>query len=216
MNAVLVPPQPKIYHIAHVDRLPSIVADGFLWCDAEIVRRAPPGTTIGMNGIKQRRLNELHLSSHPDLHVGDCVPFYFCPRSVMLYLIYQGNHPEMAYRGGQGPILHFEADLSTVVAWANAQPARWAFTNSNAGSRYFEDYDDLTLLGKIDWNAVHALQWVQCKEGKQAEFLLEQRFPWHLIERIGVHSAAVYGQVVNAMPKHGHRPTVEVRPDWYY
>ena len=58
MNAV--PPQPKIYHIAHVDRLPSIVADGFLWCDAEIVRRVPPGTTIGMNGIKQRRLNELH------------------------------------------------------------------------------------------------------------------------------------------------------------
>mgnify|MGYP002685313558 CR=1 FL=1 len=50
MNAVLVPPQPKIYHIAHVDRLPSIVADGFLWCDAEIVRRMPPGTTIGMNG----------------------------------------------------------------------------------------------------------------------------------------------------------------------
>src|SRR5690242_3242018 len=100
MNAALVPPQPKIYHIAHMDRLPSIVADGFLWCDAEIMRRSPPGTTIGMNSIKQRRLNELRLTSHPDLHVGDCVPFYFCPRSVMLYLIYQGNHPEMNYRGG--------------------------------------------------------------------------------------------------------------------
>ena len=33
-----VPMQPKIYHIMHVDRLPSIVADGYLWCDAEIVR----------------------------------------------------------------------------------------------------------------------------------------------------------------------------------
>ncbi|EPY8494690.1 DUF4433 domain-containing protein [Pseudomonas aeruginosa] len=216
MSAVLVPPHPKIYHIAHVDRLPSIVADGFLWCDAEIVRRAPPGTTIGMNGIKQRRLKELYLGSYPDLHVGDCVPFYFCPRSVMLYLIYQGNHPEMDYRGGQGPIMHFEADLNAVVAWANAQPARWAFTNSNAGSRYFEDYNDLAQLGKIDWNAVQALRWVQCKEGKQAEFLLEQRFPWHLIERIGVRSAAVYGQVVNALPAHGHRPTVEVLSDWYY
>lgn len=216
MNAVLVPPQPKIYHIVHVDRLPSIVADGFLWCDAEIVRRAPPGTTIGMSSIKQRRLNELLLDSHPDLHVGDCVPFYFCPRSVMLYLIYQGNHPEMDYRGGQGPILHFEADLNAVVAWANAQPARWAFTNSNAGSRYFQDYDDLAQLGKIDWNAVQALKWVQCKEDKQAEFLLEQHFPWHLIERIGVQSATVYRQVVNALPANGHRPTVEVLPDWYY
>jgi len=216
MNSVLVPPQPKIYHIAHVDRLPFIVADGFLWCDAEVVRRAPAGTTIGMSSIKHRRLHELRLDSHPDLHVGDCVPFYFCPRSVMLYLIYQGNHQELAYRGGQGPILHFEADLRAAVAWANAQPARWAFTNSNAGSRYFEDYDDLAQLGKIDWNAVQAARWTQCKEGKQAEFLLEHRFPWHLVERIGVHSANVYRQVVNALPAQGHRPTVEVLPNWYY
>lgn len=28
-----VPAQPKIYHIVHVDRLPSIIADGCLWCD---------------------------------------------------------------------------------------------------------------------------------------------------------------------------------------
>ena len=216
MNAVLVPPQPKIYHIVHVDRLPSIVADGLLWCDAEIVRRAPPGTTIGMNGIKQRRLTELRLSSHHDLHVGDCVPFYFCPRSVMLYLIYQGNHPEMAYRGGQGPVVHFEADLSAVVAWASAQAVRWAFTLSNAGSYFFEDRNDLARLNEINWPAVQARDWRAHKEGKQAEFLLEQRFPWHLIERIGVHSAAVHGQVVNALPAHGHRPPVEVRRDWYY
>lgn len=75
-----VPARPKIYHIAHVDRLASILADNSLLCDGEIQRRAPPGTMIGMNDIKRRRLNELVLSSHPDLHVGDCVPFYFCPR----------------------------------------------------------------------------------------------------------------------------------------
>ncbi|MFA7664976.1 MAG: DarT ssDNA thymidine ADP-ribosyltransferase family protein [Burkholderiaceae bacterium] len=81
MNTALVPPQPRIYHVAHVDRLPSIVADGFLWCDAEVIRRAPAGTSIGMSRIKQRRLHELRLGSHPHLYVGDCVPFYFCPRS---------------------------------------------------------------------------------------------------------------------------------------
>jgi len=216
MSAVLAPAQPKVYHIVHVDRLPSILADGFLWCDAEVVQRAPAGTTIGMNSIKLRRLGELRLRSYPDLHVGDCVPFYFCPRSVMLYLIHQGNHQELAYRGGQAPILHLEADLNAAVAWANAQPMRWAFTNSNAGSRYFEDYNDLARLDKIDWSAVNALKWVQCKEGKQAEFLLEHRFPWHLVERIGVQSPVVYRQVVNTLATHGHRPTVEVRPEWYY
>lgn len=216
MTTVPPPAQPKIYHIAHVDRLPSILADGCLWCDAEIVRRAPTGTTIGMNGIKQRRLHELCLNSYPDLHVGDCVPFYFCPRSVMLYLIHQANHVELAYRGGQEPIVHLEADLHAVVAWTQANHARWAFTLSNAGSHFFEDRHDLGQLGEIDWAAVQARDWRAHKEGKQAEFLLEQRFPWHLVECIGVRSAAFYGQVVNALAASPHRPRVEVHRDWYY
>lgn len=211
-----IPSQPKIYHITHVDRLPSIVADQCLWCDREVIRRAPPGTTIGMSTIKQRRLSELRLTSHPNLYVGDCVPFYFCPRSVMLYLIYQGNHAELSYRGGQRPIVHFEADLHAVVAWADASGRRWAFTLSNAGSRYFEDRNDLRRLGDIDWSAVHATDWQLCKHGKQAEFLLEHSFPWHLVERIGVHSRFTYEEALRALPMHGHRPLVEIRPEWYY
>ena len=49
------PAKPKIYHIVHVDRLPSIVACQGLLCDAEVLRRCAPGTTIGMSSIKQRR-----------------------------------------------------------------------------------------------------------------------------------------------------------------
>ena len=125
-----IPDSPKIYHIVHVDRLASIAADR-LWCDAEVVRRARPGTTIGMSAIKQRRLSELMLTSQPGLFVGECVPFYFCPRSIMLYLIHQGNHRDLAYSGGQGPIIHMEADLRQTVEWAEAQSLRWAFTLGN-------------------------------------------------------------------------------------
>jgi len=53
-------------------------------------------------------------------------------------------------------------------------------------------------------------------EGKQAEFLLEHSFPWHLVERIGVHSQAIYQRAANALPGGGHRPQVEIRPEWYY
>lgn len=216
MNAVPTPPQPKIYHIAHVDRLPSIVATGGLLSDALVQAQALGGTMVGMNHIKQRRLTELQLASHPGLFVGACVPFYFCPRSVMLYLIHRRN-AELTYQGGQTPIIHLQADLRAVVAWANAQPARWAFTLSNAGSYFFEDRNDLARLGEINWTAVQASNWSGgLKEGKQAEFLLEHHFPWHLIERIGVQSPAVYGQVVNSLPANGHRPTVEVLPAWYY
>lgn len=210
------PAHPKIYHIVHLDRLPSIIADGCLWCDAQVLVRVPAGTGIGMSRIKERRLKELTLTSYPDLHVGDCVPFYFCPRSVMLYLIYQGNHPELDYRGGQEPILHLQADLHECVAWAGQNRKRWAFTLSNAGARYFEDRCDLSQLHVINWQAVQARDWQSCKEGKQAEFLLENNFPWHLVECIGVQTRGVYQQVVNALATFGHRPQVNIKTDWYY
>ena len=211
-----VPTHPKIYHIVHVDRLPSIIAHGCLWCDAEIGRRNLPGTTIGMDGIKQRRLYELTLSSHFGLYVGDCVPFYFCPRSVMLYLMYQGNHPELTYRGGQGPIIHLEADLRQTVAWAESEGLRWAFTLSNAGAKYFEDRCRLEQLKEINWDAVQITDWRQEKEGKQAEFLVENRFPWELVTRIGVHSLQVHAQVGSALEITEHRPRVELQREWYY
>ncbi len=217
-----VPAAPKIYHIVHVDRLSSIIADGFLWSDAEIVRRARPGTAIGMNGIKQRRLSELTLTSHPGLYVGACVPFYFCPRSVMLYLIHQANHPDLSYRGGQGPIVHLESDLHQAVFWTEQNNRRWAFTLSNAGAYYFEDRADLAQLDEIDWSAVQAERWSgrgilpSVKEGKQAEFLVENAFAWELVSRIGVRSPQVYGQVRAALPAAGHQPSVEITPDWYY
>lgn len=178
--------------------------------------RAPVGTTIGMSAIKQRRLRELMLSSHPGLYVGACVPFYFCPRSVMLFMIHRANDPGLGYRGGQGPIIHLETDLQTCVTWAQLNRNRWAFTLSNAGSTYFEDRSDLERLTEIDWEAVKAREWTSRKEGKQAEFLLESRFPWHLVERIGVQSKAIYTQAAHSLAVADHRPKLEIKPDWYY
>jgi hypothetical protein len=145
----MIPNNPKIYHIVHISKLSAIIEERFLVSDAEMQKRPQVGVTIGMQKIKNRRLFSL-LSSHTGLHVSDCVPFYFCPRSPMLYLFWKDNHSEITYHGGQEPILHLVADLRRVVDWANTNYLRWAFTNSNAGSSYFEDYADLVHLDKID------------------------------------------------------------------
>ena len=112
------PKKPKLYHITHIDNLPSIIADGALWSDAERLKRSINITNVGMSHIKRRRLEEIEVTCHPDTFVGEYVPFYFCPRSVMLYLLYRGNHRDLTYRGGQGPILHLEFDLQAIVRWA--------------------------------------------------------------------------------------------------
>ena len=107
------PPQSKIYHITHIDNLASIVAAGCIESDGRRYRAGQNQTAIGMTEIKRRRLFELDVPCHPGTKVGDYVPFYFCPRSIMLFIIHRHNHPDMPYHGGQGSILHLQADMES-------------------------------------------------------------------------------------------------------
>ena len=193
------------------------MADDCLWSDAEVVRRGPGGTTIGMGGITARRLG-LPVECHPGDHVGEFVPFYFCPRSIMLNVIHRANDPELAYREGQRPIVHLEADLHEVVAWADANGRRWAFSLSNAGAYYTQFHSRADQLDEVNWPAVAATDFrgAEVKEGKQAEFLVHQQFPWRLVERIGVLAPGVAQQVADALRGAAHRPVVEIRGDWYF
>ena len=52
--------------------------------------------------------------------------------------------------------------------------------------------DVSTDLHEVDWDAVHATDFrsTDVKEGKQAEFLVHESFPFDLVEQIGVLSNA--------------------------
>lgn len=212
------PAHPKIYHITHVENLTAIVTEGYLVSDITMMQRGGPKQTIGMSAIKRRRIEALEVDCHPGTKVGDYVPFYYCPRSVMLYVLHCANHPDLAYRGGQEPIVHLEADVYTVVRRVEADGLRWAFSLSNAGAYYTEFRARLDQLDELDWSAIAASDFraTEVKERKQAEFLVQKHFPFDLIERIGVRSAAVRRQVADALAGSTHRPPIEVRPDWYF
>lgn len=209
------PKRVQIVHILHVDKLASVVQAGGLYCDSEVRRRNLGGTEIGLRHIKDRRVKHA-LKSYPDLHVGDCVPFYFWPRSVMLYKFYMHNDPELAYVGGQEPIVHLVADFNSTADWAAKQGVRWVFTDSNAGSAVFEEYTDRRDLQRLDWKAISRNDWRLYKEQKQAEFLLERFFPFELVQRIGVFSEAYQKQVCAILNSSKYQPQVQVHRDWYY
>ncbi|HEX2191200.1 MAG TPA: DUF4433 domain-containing protein [Longimicrobiaceae bacterium] len=215
-----VPDFPKIYHITHVDNLASIGRDGCLYSDAAMIARGGPTAAIGMTRIKRRRLEELEVPCHPRTKVGEYVPFYFCPRSVMLYLLSRGTSPDLAYTGGQRPIVHLEADLREVVAWTEEMGQRWAFSLANAGAYYTASLfrRSLDQLDQVNWSAVAANDWraPEIKEGKQAEFLVYGSFPWTLVRRIGVSASGIRNRVVAAMEDLPHQPRVEILPAWYY
>lgn len=212
------PGQPKIYHITHGQNLASIIDDGFLWSDAEMIIRGGPKADIGLSEIKKRRREELDVTCHPGTKVGQFVPFYFCPRSVMLFILHRGNHPSLNYTEGQRPILHLEADLHEVVAWADGQGRPWAFTDRNAGSHYFQSFRDLAQLGQLHWDHITSEDFRDSlvKEAKQAEFLVHGSFPWTMVRTVGVHSEGIAKRVREIVAISDHRPDVRVETGWYY
>lgn len=215
---VSVPFSPKIYHITHIDNLRNIAASMRLVSDANSLASGLTYSLVGMDTIKMRRLNEIEVSCHSGTTVGQYVPFYFCPRSIMLYILHMGNHPDVSYRGGQQPIVHLQADFNTVINWANSNTVRWAFSNGNAGARLTTFYNHSSKLSEIDWDAVASTDFrdAKVKEGKQAEFLIFDVFPWTLIEKIGTINSTMEAKVQTALANVGHQPVIAIEPSWYF
>ena len=215
-----VPVSPKLYHIVHVDRLESITASDGLFCDAEANSRGFPGTTIGIPSIKRRRLRS-RLRSHPDLHVGDCVPFFFCGRSPMLHMIAEGQEQELTYRGGEDPIVHLQADMHRTIEWAERHSRRWAFTTGNAGESEFDDFSSINDLDLIAWEKLglqpwQTNDWPTAVKAKKSEFLLEGHLPWDLVDLVGCRVVETRTQANAAVNHAKHRPRVLLVQDWYH
>lgn len=215
---VSLPSNPKIYHITHIDNLSSIAASMELVSDAKRIANRLSCSLVGMSTIKQRRLKEIQVSCHPGTTVGQYVPFYFCPRSVMLFILHKANNPELTYRGGQQPIVHLEADFQAVVSWANTNGVRWAFSDGNAGAYITSFYRDPAALADLNWSAINAADFreAKIKEGKQAEFLVFDVFPWTLIEKIGTINSNIATKVQTALADIRHQPIISVEPGWYF
>jgi hypothetical protein len=183
------------------------------------IKNSLENTNIGMTKIKLRRLEELEVNCHPGTKVGEYVPFYFCPRSIMLYILHMGNHQDIDYHEGQGPIVHLQADLISVTDWADQNQIRWAFSDRNAGTYIAQFYNNLDDLDLIDWLAVAATDFrnMVVKEGKQAEFLIYESFPLSLIEKIGVINTDVERRVNNILrDAASNMPVVSIERRWYY
>lgn len=167
---------------------------------------------IGYPTIKQRRMTEYRIPCCGNRFVGEFVPFYFCPRSPMLYTVNRGNTGRPA--GCQTSIIHLVSTVSVAVNQGRA----FAISDGNAGAGYATFRNDLASLDDPDhlrWADITTNQWQGKMHFKQAEFLVADRFDWSGIVHIGCHNAATVTQVSSYLPPQG-RPTVGVQPGWYY
>jgi hypothetical protein len=202
------PEQVLIYHITDVENLPGILAAGGLHSDVTMAQGHP--TVIGYAHIKERRMKQIRVPCCGGRFVGEFVPFYFCPRSPMLFTVNQGNTGRPV--GCQRSIVHL---VSTVATGIGLQRA-WAISDGNAGAAYPSFYAELKALADLDWSAIRATVWSGKTNQKSAEFLVADFFPWLGFQAVGCHNSAVAKQVQDLLSSHVHRPTVTVEPAWYY
>ncbi|MBI1255990.1 MAG: DUF4433 domain-containing protein [Chloroflexi bacterium] len=212
------PTKPQIYHITHMDNLKSISKSGYLYSDARRIEMGLKHVNIAMQDVKDHRPNRSLVGCYPETNVSQYVPFYFCPRSIMLYIYYKGNHSAVEYKGGQEPIIHLQIDMNKAIHWTHGQGLRWAFSDRNASAIYASFYKDLKNLDQINWDSVAATYWQppEIKEGKQAEFLVYNRVSWDLVEKIGVIDKSHANQVAAIIGNSSHTPEIVVKPSWYY
>lgn len=212
------PADPKICHITHVNNLPGITQAGGLWSDAKRIELGLGTNLIGMSRIKQRRLTEIEVSCCPGTKVGQYVPFFYCTRSIMLYILYRGNYDDVDYREGQGPVVHLVADLDASIQWATEHGMPWALSPTNASARYTSFYNRRDDLNLIDWQAVANRDFRDpaVREAKQAEFLMFDWFPWTLVEHIGVFDQNIEQVARQHIAGAAHHPSVRVENGWYY
>lgn len=204
-----------IYHITHGRNLAAIIAAGGLWCDAQIAARGLTPLGIAHQHIKERRRRRV-VPCAAGGTLADYVPFYFAPRSPMLYAIHSG-HVE-GYDGGQAGVLHLVAEAETVAE----SGCVWAFTEGHAEIALTKFFTDLDFLSAVDWAIMKEIYWHDTDEDgdrkrrRQAEFLVHQFCAWELITEIGVINRQVADRVRAILEPAAHQPAVTVRRNWYY
>jgi hypothetical protein len=199
----------KVSHITHIDNLASILKQGCLWSDAKRIELGLANQNIGYDHIKQRRLIR-PVSVAAGGTIGQYVPFNFCPRSVMLFVVHKGHDD---FKGGQERVLHLISDVDTI----RLTNEHCFFTDIHADLDYAEQIDDFDRINELDIHRIiNEKYWQDYKEEKQAEFLAYESVQWQTICQIGVKTQAIADEVITLLQGTEHKPEVVVQPTWYY
>ena len=203
-----------LYHFTRVEHLESITQRGLL-CDTLAADHLE--VEIGNPGIKAQRARR-SVPIDPGGVVADYVPFYFAPRSPMMFAIAHGRVP--TYSEGCDRLVYLVTSLERL--WdAGLEPLgtdRNAVLDIATFSR-----DPRSILDAVDWPLMAARYWSNTpedpdrRERRQAECLVHERLGWEHIDFALTRSEAVAGDARATLATIGDRATrVLVRPDLYF
>jgi hypothetical protein len=214
-STIATPPRRLLYHFTHVRNLPSIVGRGALLSDTHVSSEGRLRVEVGDRNVKARR-RSMVVPVGPGGAPADYVPFYFAPRSPMLYVIDRGRVPE--YQDGQSPLVYLVTDIETIVRMRLPH----VFSDGNCANAFTEYFDRLDRLDMVDWPLMGERIWKNTPTDgdrmrrRAAEFLVHKEVPWSAFIGAATIDEDMARQVRAALVRAGSHLPVRVRRDWYY
>lgn len=203
---------PAIYHFTDIGNLEGILRDGELRCH----RMAATAVDVGDASIKSRR-TVIPVPCGPRGMVCDYAPFYYAPRSPMLFSIKSGNVPDVS--PDQRRLVYLVS--STEAAYEAGLAC--VFTDGNAAKAFTEFHDHGANLAEVvDWPLMRARYWFNTFEDpdrrrrRMAEFLVQGALPLELVTELAVCDEGVASHVAALLRDAGVTISVAIRRDWYF
>ena len=221
-------PRPtRLFHITAIANLPAILARGALLSKNSGAVAGINYQNIAHAGAQGARAVRA-VPNPPGGLVHDYAPFYFAPRSPMLYAINGGRVAGCPWR--QADILHFETTVENVTTLG--QP--FVFYDRNATLAFSTPYTDLKHLDTaIAWDLFteapqldgYCQYWhnrpadprhADRMERRQAEFLVRDQASLACMTRLGVIDAQRQAHVQKLLAQAGVPLRVDVMQSWYF
>jgi hypothetical protein len=202
------------YRITHINNLPLLLQNG-------IVNKHHPNANGDYVEIGNPEIIDVRSTSPVKIQgygmIGDYVPFYFTPKSIMLYNIITGYWHPLVPRRNRSEILVIRCLIDDMI-----NLPRWFFTDGQGNDMASGHYNDLEELDAIDWHCIQNSDFTK-SDGDfdrprryQAEFLVHHEVPIDSIESLNVYNQQAADVVNDILNENNINLAVNIQPQYFF
>lgn len=202
------------YRITHINNLPLLLQNG-------IVNKHHPNASSAYIEIGNPEIIDVRSDTPVKIDgygmIGDYVPFYFTPKSIMLYNIITGYWHPVVPKRDKSEILVIRCLIEELVRLPT-----WFFTDGQANKNFTKHFNNLELLSEIDWTCIQNSNFKNDSGDPdrsrkyQAEFLVHQEVPIDCIESLNVYNQQAADVVADMLNNNNSNLAVHIQPQYFF
>lgn len=202
------------YRITHIDNLPLLLENG-------IINNNHPNANTKYIEIGNREIIDDRHKTPVKIYnygmIGEYVPFYFTPKSIMLLNIITGYKMPVVPKRAKNEILVVRCEIQKL-----ATLSQWFFTDGQANDMVSNHFNNLKYLTKIDWKSIQNSNFSKDNgdfdrpRRYQAEFLVHNQVPLSYFESLNVYDKNSQKLVSKKLLQNNINLAINVKPEYFF